>query len=368
MPEIRVNIIRHEDLSYNIYICDSEFGSTLNQVIQSIKPTSLVVVTDSVVSKLHLRTLLDILPKEIKTLTVQIPSGEEYKVRKTKEYIEDRILEFGMDRKGLIIALGGGVIGDVTGFVASTYMRGVSFIQVPTTLLAMIDSSIGGKVAVDTPFGKNMIGAFYQPKAVIMNIDFLNTLPVEHVRNGLAEVIKHAIISDEEFFYFLLNNKDEVINLNKEKLVKVIETSCMIKKKVVENDEKESGFRKVLNFGHTVGHAIESVSGYKILHGFAVSVGMVIESKISARMGILSSEDFEKIQKVLALYGLPTNLREVRLKPNVMNDMVKFMRGDKKSISGEIYMSLPKKIGGMIDTFSVLIEESLIVSVLKEHF
>ncbi len=368
MREIKLNIVRNEDLSYSVFICSSEWGGLLDKVVNSISPTSVVIVTDTIVSKLHLGVLVSYLPKSIDYIVVEIPAGEKYKTRRTKEYIENRMLEFGVDRKGLLVAFGGGVVGDLGGFVAATYMRGIPFIQVPTTLLSMIDSSIGGKVAVDTPYGKNMIGAFYQPKAVVINVDFLKTLPSEQIRNGLAEVIKHAIIADRNFFDFLLENRDDILGLINDKLEELIAIGCSIKKNVVESDEKESGLRKILNFGHTVGHAIESVSNYKVLHGFAVSVGMVIESRIANKIGILPKEDLEKIREILSLYGLPTSLRELRLKPKVIGDMVRFMRSDKKSVSGEIHMSLPRRIGEMIDSFSVPIEESLIISTLKEQF
>jgi len=368
MREIRLNIVRNEDLSYSVFICSSEWGSVLNKVVSSIKPTSVAIVTDTIVSKLHLRSIVSYLPEGINYVTVEIPAGEKYKTRKMKEYIEDKMLKFGVDRKGLVIAFGGGVVGDIGGFVAATYMRGIPFIQVPTTLLSMIDSSIGGKVAVDTPYGKNMIGSFYQPKAVVINVDFLKTLPSEQIKNGLAEVIKHAIIADKNFFDFLLENRNDILELVNDKLEELIEVGCSIKKKVVESDEKESGLRKILNFGHTVGHAIESVSNYKILHGFAVSVGMVIEAQVSNKIGILPKEDLEKIKEILSLYGLPTSLRELKLKPRIISDMVRFMRSDKKSISGEIHMSLPKRIGEMIDSFSLPVEESLILSVFRDQF
>ena len=365
---VNVNIFRNEDLSYTIYIGKDILDSLIEE-INLLSPSSLVVVTDKVVESLHLGYLkryLDSVP--FKYYVISIPPGEKYKNRKTKEMIENEMLRLKVDRKATIIAFGGGVIGDVAGFVASTYHRGINYIQLPTTLLSMVDSSIGGKVAVDTVYGKNTIGAFYQPKAVVMNLSFLSTLPDDHFKNGLVEVLKHSLIKDKGFYEFLKKNFDLIITRNYEVLEKMIEWSCRIKKEIVENDEKESGLRKILNFGHTVGHAIETVSNYKILHGFAVSVGMVVESLISVKLGFLSKESYNDIVDLLRIFSLPITFRDIKLKPSydLFSKIVEYMRGDKKSILGEIKISLPTEIGKMVDSFVVSVEPKIIFESLIE--
>lgn len=367
MVKLSVNIFRNEDLSYPIYV-GSNILDRLKDEIVKLNPSHVVIVTDTVVSRLH----LDYIIKSVQGLnipisTIVIPSGEKFKNRKVKEYIEDEMLKLKIDRKGLVIGFGGGVIGDISGFVSATYLRGINFILVPTTLLSMVDSSIGGKVGIDTPYGKNMIGAFHQPKAVIIDVSFLDTLPEVQFRNGLVEIIKHSIIKDKGLFEFLYQNRSSVVSKNYETLVKVIEWSCRIKKEVVEKDEKETGPRKILNFGHTVGHAIETMSNYKILHGFAVSVGMNVESLISRNIGVLSDRDYESVLKILKDYQLPTTLRDIKFKLNDKGiiKLIDLMKGDKKSIKSNINMSLPRTIGEMVETFTLTIEPKHIVEALK---
>ncbi|MFN4244809.1 MAG: 3-dehydroquinate synthase [Brevinematia bacterium] len=363
-----VNVFRNEDLSYPIYI-GKDILQALVEEIKVLLPSSLVVVTDNIVKHFH----MDLLVKYLDTLlipyhVISVPSGEKHKNRKTKEIIENEMLRLKIDRKALIIAFGGGVVGDIAGFVAATYHRGISYIQLPTTLLAMVDSSIGGKTGVDTPYGKNTIGAFYQPKAVIMELRFLDTLPCVHFKNGLVEVLKHSIIRDKNFYNFLRANHESIMSRDEEVLERTIEWSCRIKKEIVESDEREEGLRKILNFGHTVGHAIEAVSNYKILHGFAVSAGMVVESFISTRLGLLSEEDCISIVELLKLFSLPTTFKELGLKLSQKDfyRIVELMKGDKKSISKEIKISLPTEIGKMVDSFTVDVEPSIIIQTLSD--
>lgn len=368
MIKVNVNILRNEDLSYPIYIGRGVL-KVLDEEVRKLSPTSLVVITDNVVFRLHWKIFEDKVKRiGLPYYLIVIPSGEKHKNRDTKEFIEDRMLKYGVDRKGVVIALGGGVIGDIAGFVSATYHRGINFIQVPTTLLAMVDSSIGGKVAVDTPYGKNTIGAFHQPKSVIMDLSFIDTLPDVQFRNGLVEILKHALIRDREFYDFLIKNKTLITHRDDMILSEIIRRSCEIKKEVVEKDEKETGLRKILNFGHTVGHAIESFYNYKILHGFAVSVGMVVESLISAKLSILPEDEYNKVVEFLKLFNMPIRFKDLNvcLSDKHISKMIDFMKGDKKSVAKEIKMSLIKRIGETVDSYVITVEPSIIFSSLKE--
>lgn len=367
MIKLSVNVFRNEDLSYPIYIGSRIFDNLKEEIIR-LTPSHVVIITDSIVSSLHLNHVVKSIQElNIPVSTIVIPSGEKFKDRKTKEYIENEMFKLKVDRKGLIVGFGGGVVGDISGFVAATYLRGINFILVPTTLLSMVDSSIGGKVGIDTPYGKNTIGAFHQPKAVIIDVSFLDTLPEVQFKNGLVEIIKHSIIRDRELFEFLSQNRGSIISKNYESLVKIIEWSCRIKKEIVEKDEKETGLRKILNFGHTVGHAIETMSNYKVLHGFAVSVGMSVESLISRNIGILSDEDYMSILKILEDYQLPTNLRDIKYKLSDKDiiKLIDLMKGDKKSLKFNINMSLPRTIGEMVETFTLTVEPHQIIEAIK---
>lgn len=368
MIKLSVNILRNEDLSYPIYIGRGVL-KVLEDEINRLSPTSLVVITDSNVYKLHWKFFEGKLKKiGIPYYLIVIPSGEKYKNRDTKEFIENRMLEDGIDRKGVVVALGGGVIGDIAGFVAATYHRGINFIQIPTTLLAMVDSSIGGKVAVDTPYGKNTIGAFHQPKAVIMDTTFLETLPEVQFKNGFVEILKHSLIKDREFYEFLVKNRVLIMHRDDIYMSEIIRRSCEIKKDVVEKDEKETGLRKILNFGHTVGHAIESFYNYRILHGLAVSVGIVVESLISFKLGILPEDEYKKVLELLRLFELPVSFRDlgIHLNEKSISKIVELMKGDKKSLAKEIKMSLIKRIGEVIDSYVMTVEPSIIHSSLRD--
>lgn len=368
MIKMLVNVERREDLSYPIYIGENVLDFLVKE-LTLLYPSSVVVVTDEVVAGLHLdrvRKSLGAAPFPLHVIV--LPAGEKHKNRRVKEKVEDEMLRLKVDRKSVVVALGGGVIGDLAGFVSATYHRGILYIQVPTTLLAMVDSSIGGKVGVDTQYGKNTIGAFHQPKAVIMDISFLDTLPEMHFRNGLVEVIKHSVIKDKNFYAFLGENSKSILSRDRESLVRAIEWSCRIKKEVVGNDERETGLRKILNFGHTVGHAIELLSNYKILHGFAVSVGMLVESLISVKLGILPKEEYNEILEILSLFGLPTRFDDIglRFSRRIAEKMVGAMRGDKKSVSMEINISLPERIGKMVESHVVAVEPGVILEALME--
>jgi|WetSurMetagenome_2_1015567.scaffolds.fasta_scaffold199715_1 3-dehydroquinate synthase len=332
---IRINLTDHTDFSYDIKI-GVEINSILKNIGESL-PQSFVI-TDSNVYNLYIKAIKESFSTN-RILVVQ--AGEKSKNRKTKEMLENKLLSMNVTRDSLIVACGGGVIGDLAGFVAATLLRGVPFIQIPTTLLSQVDSSIGGKVAVDHPLGKNLIGAFYNPKKVYIDVNALKTLSEREFRSGMAEVIKYAAILDQNLFSFLLENHANIIHLKQSSLIHIISRCCELKKMIVEKDERETGLRRVLNFGHTIGHAVESLSKYKLTHGEAISIGMAAEAKISASLGILKRSDMELLTSLLELYKLPT------LIPSRMNlkKIIESTIHDKKVQRGKVYYTLLEQIG-----------------------
>ncbi len=275
-------------------------------------------------------------------ITILIPDGEEYKDYFWSYHILSKLLEAGLDRRSVIFALGGGVIGDITGFVASTYMRGISCIQVPTTLLSQVDSSVGGKTGVNHPLGKNMIGTFYQPSLVWIDVETLKTLPPREFLAGMAEVIKYGIIRDKGLFNYLDRHSEEIRALDPEHLMNIIYRSCEIKAEVVSQDEREAGLRAILNFGHTIGHAIETITNYRrFLHGEAVAIGMVYEAKLANKKGLIKEYTVKKIRSLIKKYNLPYRLDF----PYHRSDIFRAMAIDKKAVSGRLRFVLPLEIG-----------------------
>ncbi len=326
---------------------------------------SYALVTDSNVADLYGAKLLGDLEKALPEVSMVVfPAGEQSKTREIKSFIEDKMLESGFGRDSSVIALGGGVVGDIAGFVAATYMRGIPCIQVPTSLVACVDSSVGGKTAVDTPHGKNLIGAFYQPWRVYVDTDTLKTLEPNQLAEGLAEIIKYGVIKSEDFFQYLEANIEKIYEFNDITLLEVIETSCRIKAEVVEKDEKERNLRKILNFGHTVGHAIEQLSDYTISHGEAISAGMVIEGKIALGETGWSEKDQDRLTLLLERAGLPI---EPPCGVNV-GKIIDVMKIDKKARKGKIEMSLPECIGKMKEQegdYGIKIGEQAIISAFR---
>ena len=298
--------------------------------------TNVVIVTNPTVSGYHLKTLLS----KISTATlnvVTIPDGEEYKTLETVEHILNECFEHKLDRKSLLIAFGGGVIGDMTGFTASLYQRGIDFIQIPTTLLSQVDASVGGKTGVNNKYGKNLIGAFYQPRAVYIDPAFLETLPPREFAAGVAEVVKMAVMFDKDFFHYLqgadLNNVETI----KEMIAK----SVSLKAWVVNQDEKEAGIRAVLNYGHTFGHVVENETNYTTyLHGEAVAIGIVMANALAIELGLLSKEEADAVKAFLVSANLPT---EYVIKD--VDDFYEHFFLDKKSSKGNIKFILPEGIG-----------------------
>ena len=295
--DLRTLTVELGDRSYPIIIGPGAIGDSAN-FTPWIRSRQLLIVTNETVAPLYLARLTQTLEPHYRIASVILPDGEEYKTLDVLNRIFDKLLEERFDRGCTLLALGGGVVGDMTGFAAACYQRGVDFVQVPTTLLSQVDSSVGGKTGVNHPLGKNMIGAFHQPRCVIADTDTLNTLPDRELSAGLAEVIKYGLINDPDFFAWLENNMAALIAREPDALAYAIERSCSDKAEVVAADEMEAGQRALLNLGHTFGHAIETGTGYgSWLHGEAVATGMYLAAELSSRHGWLSRDDLQRIER-----------------------------------------------------------------------
>jgi len=328
------------DRSYPIYIGEGLL-SQATLLTQHIKGNEVLVVSNTTIAPLYLQQVLDSLT-DYRCESVILPDGEEFKNLDVLNQIFDTLLEKTFSRKVTLIALGGGVIGDMTGFAAACYQRGVPFIQIPTTLLSQVDSSVGGKTAVNHALGKNMIGAFYQPQCVIADTLTLNTLDDRQLSSGLAEVIKYGLINDPDFFEWLENNIAALRARDQGVLAEAIERSCQDKADLVAKDELEQGVRALLNLGHTFGHAIETGMGYgNFLHGEGVAIGMVMAADLSQRMGWIKKEDVERIKRLLIAAGLPVKAPEEMSSKRFMS----LMAVDKKVQDGHIRLVLLKKLG-----------------------
>ena len=325
-------------LPYPVTIANGAL-ETVAKTVDEVGPSHrIAIITDDMVGPLYAARVAE--PAGNRAHIFTVPAGEENKTRQTWARLTDELLEAGFGRDTVVVALGGGVIGDVAGFVAATFMRGVPVVQVPTSLLAMVDASVGGKTGVDTRHGKNLVGAFHNPAAVIVDPLVLATLPERHARAGFAEIIKHGVIADADYFREVTRfvGENRVITT----LSDLIRRSIDIKAGVVSRDEREAGVRKTLNFGHTVGHAIEAASNYEMLHGECVAVGMVVEARIAERIGVATKGTADGIQEACRLAELPTSLPSAG-----PADIVRFMKADKKSRGGNVEFALPAKIGAM---------------------
>ena len=301
------------------------------------KAAAALVVTNDVVAPLYLSALKQALSGQYAQVhEVVLPDGEAHKDWQTLNLIFDALLQHGCDRKTVLFALGGGVVGDMTGFAAASYMRGVPFVQVPTTLLSQVDSSVGGKTAINHPLGKNMIGAFYQPQLVLCDLATLDTLPERELSAGLGEIIKYGPIADMQFFDWLEQNMDGLLRRDRDMLVHAVKRSVEIKAWVVGQDEKEAGLRAILNFGHTFGHAIEAGMGYgNWLHGEGVAAGMVMAAELSQRLGLVEASFVSRLRKLIERAGLPVRAAVIDAQDNA-GRYLELMRVDKKSEAGEI--------------------------------
>ena len=316
-------------------------------IVPHLKRKQVAVVTNTTVAPLYLEKLIQPLKQAgVQVFSIVLPDGEAYKTSETLNQIYDALLQSRSERNTTLIALGGGVIGDLTGYAAATYLRGVPFIQVPTTLLSQVDSSVGGKTGINHPLGKNMIGAFYQPKLVLADIDTLYTLPQRELSAGLAEVIKYGLIRDADFFDWLEQNMPKITRLDAQSLGYAIYRSCQNKAEVVAADELESGERALLNLGHTFGHAIENAMGYGVwLHGEAVAAGTMMAADLSRRMKWLQDIDFNRIKKIFEHANLPVDPPDLGFER-----YLDLMGLDKKVSDGKINLVLQKAIGSSVIT------------------
>jgi 3-dehydroquinate synthase len=302
------------------------------------------VITDSNVGRHYAKeTQRTLEAADFSTVLITIPAGEKSKSLKYLGECYDAMAAHRLERKSFVVALGGGVVGDLAGFVAASYLRGIPFVQVPTTLLAQVDSSVGGKTGINLKAGKNLVGAFYQPKLVVCDLATLDTLPAREFRSGMAEVIKYGIIYDAPFFRRLEQQMDAALRRDSATLTRIIARCCEIKADVVSQDETESGLRAILNFGHTIGHALEAISGYgKYLHGEAISIGQVLAARLSQKVSGLSAADAQRIFELLKRAGLPV---EVKLNGGSREKVLAAMKLDKKVSQGEIKFVLARQIG-----------------------
>jgi 3-dehydroquinate synthase len=303
----------------------------------------VAVVTNSTVADLYLeRTLASLRAAAFAPTSVQIPDGEEHKNLAWLTLVYDKLIDAGLERDGAVVALGGGVVGDLAGFAAATYLRGVPCVQVPTTLLAQVDSAVGGKTGINHIAGKNLIGAFAQPRFVLADVETLRTLPRRELTAGLAEVIKYGVILDPELFALIEAHLPAVQRLDRDLMVRIVRTCCTLKALVVGEDETENGYRAILNFGHTVAHALESLTEYKqYLHGEAVAIGMVAAARVSRRLGFCGERDYQRIRTLLERCGLPTEVpADIRGEPLALA-----MRTDKKARGGMINFICVEAIG-----------------------
>lgn len=361
-------LIIHKDgkAIYPIYLEDNYDG--LGKIFESLNLSKgkALIVTDTNIGLHYARCVEEIANQFISVVkTITIPAGEAYKNLDTVHTIYKMLIEEKFDRNDVLLALGGGVIGDMTGFTAATYLRGIRFIQLPTSLLAMVDSSIGGKTGVDFQSYKNMVGAFYQPYAVYMNIETLHTLPEREFYSGFGEIIKHGLIKDRAYYDWLHENASGILGKNKELLEETIYRSLLVKKQVVENDPYEKGERALLNFGHTIGHSIEKLMNFSLLHGECVSLGIVSASYLSMLLEHISKQQYEEILATLKSFHLPIKIETVdlsklektletdietglkkNLKANLeVAEVVAATKNDKKMDSGKIRFILLKEIG-----------------------
>lgn len=352
---------------------DIEIGHGLQKtLIEDIKnglvgtKKKFVVVTDSIVEKLYAEDIYKMIAAEgFKTDMIVIPEGEKSKTRQMKEYVEDTMLEKGYRRDCAVIAVGGGVVTDLAGFVAGTFGRGVPFINYATTLLAAADASVGGKNAVDTPLATNLIGMFNQPKKVYLDIDTWKTLPTEQIASGLAETIKHGCLGDAELFEYLEKNVENIFEGDTEACEFIAEKNCQVKYKVVMQDERESGLREILNLGHTVGRAIETVSDYKLYHGEAVAVGLVAQARLGEKLGFISAENVKRVESLIERAKLPVRI------PDYIDRkaLIKKLYTDKKVRDGKLRFVFQKEIGAVMqfgeNNFAKEISENEIAEILE---
>ncbi len=360
---INVSISSKCSIEYQILINPDTKLNIISWLIKN-KYKKIIIIADDITANLYANDFCNFLLEAAFVAEVlSFPNGEKNKTLNIKLMLEQGMFDFGCDRFTLCVAFGGGVVGDVSGFVAATYMRGINYIQIPTTLLAMIDSSVGGKTGINCSYGKNIIGAYWHPKLVVMNTFLLKTLPKKHIISGLIEAIKIFLTCDRLNYNYVLDHLEEALALRDDVLVKIIRVAVQHKVDVVTLDPYDQNLRHILNFGHTIGHALEKILNYKILHGYAVGLGIIFESKISQILGYISAEDF------LSIFSLFEKLEINRRMFNNINcdDLIKAMLGDKKTVDNSIMMVLIKNIGA-VENFHNQVLFSVTVETIKCAF
>ena len=367
MKNISVNI-KPKPKNYDISIDYDDFDQIFDQIHKENIDKKIVILTDRLVRNLWEGPLKKVLVKfEGVHFFLDFPEGEASKTRKTKEEIEDQLFGLKFGRDDVLVALGGGVVGDLAGFIASTYMRGVKIYQIPTTLLACADSSIGGKTGVDTKWGKNLIGSFYHPEKVFIDTLFLTTLDDENYINGLIEVIKHGVIWDEKFFNDIFENLEKITNRDQELYEKILpellHRNCILKKDIVTMDPEENHLRKMLNFGHTIGHGIELLSDYKLPHGLSVGIWLHCEGYMGWKLGITEGESFKRLEEIILKLKIPFHI----LKNLSPEKMISAMSLDKKSRNGMLEFVLIEKIGKVHEDISRKLPEENILCLLEDY-
>jgi len=341
---VRVSLTERRDASYDIVIGRGVLAELPARVTTACPARRYAIITDSHVAGLYGQAVVAGFRKAaVHAELFEFPAGEWNKTRETWAAVSDRMLARHFGRDSAVIALGGGVVGDVAGFVAATYLRGVPYVGVPTTLLAMIDSSIGGKTGVDVPAGKNLLGAFHQPRLVLADLDALTSLSAQQLAAGMAEAVKHGVIADAAYFATLDRDAGPIAARDQGALERLVTRSVELKAAVVAADEREAGCRAILNFGHTIGHAIEATAKFAALHGEAVAIGMALEARLAEVLGIAEPGTADRIRRVLERYGLPLELPEAATADAVMAAM----QLDKKSREGTVRFALPQAIGRM---------------------
>jgi 3-dehydroquinate synthase len=353
-------IVTHALGSYPVYVEPGAIGRLEELVRQHLPARRVAMIADATVHELYRSGRLGLATWTGETLT--IPPGEGSKSRAGWAQLTDDLLERRFGRDSGLIALGGGVIGDLAGFVAATYMRGLPYIQVPTTLLAMVDASVGGKTGVDTPQGKNLVGAFHPPAAVIADPLTLSTLPERQYQGGLSEAVKHGVIADRVYFEWLEAEASALVRRVPEAVTRLVRRSVEIKAEVVSGDERESGRRSILNAGHTVAHALEQASRYEIPHGEAVGLGLIVECQLAERLGIAPAGLSKRVAALLTRLGLPQRLAQ-RLEPG---GLIGGMSSDKKNRGGQIRFALPSEVGRIhnVDGWTIAVSEDAILEAL----
>ncbi|MCI0569014.1 MAG: 3-dehydroquinate synthase [Acidobacteria bacterium] len=365
-PRLTVRFSRPSGGHYPVFV-GSGILRHLPRILRRFAPAHrYFLITDSTVARLHGRAVHSALRKSgLRADFLMVAAGERSKTRESKARLEDRMLALGGGRDSAVIAIGGGMVGDLAGFTAATYLRGIPFVAVPTTLLAMVDAALGGKTAVDHPRGKNLIGAFHHPKAVLADVQALRTLSEREYRSGLAEVVKTAVVGDAALFRRLERSTATILSRHPEALAEVITACCRLKARVVAADEREAGLRVILNFGHTLGHALEHLSRYRLAHGEAVAIGMVLEARAAEAAGIMKRGEPGRIEALLTSLGIP-------LTPPKRLSAARILaaaRVDKKSRHGTLLYAVPRRVGrmaGMAGRFTRTLPAGALAAVLKQ--